>query len=220
VEATIRDARTKLAGITSEYNTRLRRLANGEEPDVDIADLKREMNVLSDLITQMQTDYDAKRKKLAVLNGQLSVLQEQEAEAEELRKLAAVEAEHRQVCERIQELCDELYKLRAKEGALRQNSVWDRETIFEKLQAARKGTAGKGTNMNDYVSEIGLGPKPMEKSALRISMSDTGLDVIAVLRPVRADMGGVAPTEKDFFFWPCCHELAACGQKECLSPVI
>jgi len=138
VEAAIREAQTKLAEITSQYNAQLKRVANGEEPAVDIPDLKRKINVLSDLISQMQADHEAKRKKLRVLYAEMSVVEAEKAEAEELRKLAVTDSELRAVREKIQKMCDELYALRGREIALRQKSSWDRRSIYERKREREK----------------------------------------------------------------------------------
>jgi hypothetical protein len=144
LQATIRDARTKIAEITSEYETRLKHLATGEEPDADITDLKRKTNVLSDLISRTQADHQAKREKLRVLYSELSVLQGQEAEEEELRKLAEVETEARRVREQVEKLSVDLYKLRLKQGALQQKASWDREAIFKRKQEREKELRQRG----------------------------------------------------------------------------
>ena len=144
VEASIRDASEKLAEITAQYKAQLKRLANGEEPEVDVPGLKRETNVLSDVISQMQADREAKRKKLRVLYAEMSVIQAQEAEAEELRKLAATDSELRAVSEKIQKICDELYTLRGKEVALRHKSSWDRETIWQRKREREKQLRERG----------------------------------------------------------------------------
>jgi chromosome segregation ATPase len=144
LQATIREARTKVAEINSQYETRLKRLANGEEPDADTVDLKRRTNVFSDLISRTQADYEAKRQKLRVLYGELSVLQAQEAEEEELRQLAAVEGEARQVREQVEKLSVDLYKLRLKQGAVQQKASCDREAIFKRKQQREKELRERG----------------------------------------------------------------------------
>lgn len=77
VESALSEARTKLAEMTSQYDGQLKRLANGEKSEVDIPDLKEKANVLSDVVSQMESECEAKRKTLNVLHGQLSVLQPQ-----------------------------------------------------------------------------------------------------------------------------------------------
>lgn len=144
METAIREAQTKLAKITSQYNGQLKRLANGEEADIDIADLKRKMNVLSDVISQMQADHEEKRKKLRVLYADMSVVEAERAEAEEWRKLAATDSEHRAVSEKIQKMCDELYALRGIEVALRQKSSWDRQSIYQRKREREKQLRERG----------------------------------------------------------------------------
>jgi hypothetical protein len=69
-------------------------------------------------------------------------------------KLAAVEAEHRQVAERIQTLSDELFSLRGRETALRMKISWDRQSIHEgkrerEKQLPERGERSRATNPRD-----------------------------------------------------------------------
>jgi uncharacterized phage infection (PIP) family protein YhgE len=64
MEDTTRKERERLQQLTSQYNEQMKRLANGEEPDGDIHDLKEKADVLSDTVKQMEADCEAKRKEL------------------------------------------------------------------------------------------------------------------------------------------------------------